>query len=164
MAPQKSSTLLYKYDFTLYSKRPGKLQRKMGAQMSPLSERALVPCQRAAWKNHLDVLSGAPPTELNTRSRSQMAGALVTFPPWLVSPQMLAVLAAPGSLPVYLNLCLSSQPNSNATSSWKPTETTRPAPFSSLARVSHGPRSPIPARLLDQSPLNTRERYLGSVT
>lgn len=107
------------------------------------------------------VLSGAPPTELNTCSYSQMADTLVTFPPWLVSPQMLAVLAAPGSLPVYLNLCLSSQPNSNATSSWKPT---RLAPFSSLARVSHGPRSPIPARLLDQSPLNTRERYLGSVT
>ena len=65
-------------------------------------------------------------------------------------------LAALESFPIYLNLPLPSQPNSHATSSWKPSENSHSAPFSSRVNVPRGPHCPIPARLLDHSSLPLR--------
>lgn len=73
-------------------------------------------------------------------------------------------LAAPESFPIYLNLSLPSQPNSRATSSWKPAENSHSAPFSSHVNVPRGPHCPIPARLLDHSSLPLEGRPLGRVT
>lgn len=142
---RKVPTSLCKCNFTLYSKCPRNLRQKMGAQMGSPNEQLFVPRRQTAWKITLPVFSGVPLTRLVSQNRAEHMAFPAKWPShWSSSHLCLCCVivtcypCCSGILP-YFNLSLPAQPSLNAAFSWKPSETTRSAPFSSLANVLSHP-------------------------